>query len=65
MVCHVGHSWETLLTVHSLRLPGGPFPQAFPAAVRHLGKLSASLSTEKNFLADESPHTGGKINRQP
>lgn len=65
MVWHVGHSWETLLTVHSPPLLGGPFPQVFPAAVMHLGKLSASLSTEKNFLADESPHTGGKINRQP
>ena len=54
MVWHVGHSlgvpWETLLTIHSLPLPGGPFPQVFPAAVVHLGELSASLSIEKNYF---------------
>lgn len=50
MVWHVGHSWETLLSVHSPPLLGGPFPQVFAAAVMHLGKLSAFLSIEKNFF---------------
>lgn len=44
MAWHVGHSWETLLTIHSPPLPGGPFPQVFPAAVVHLDESSAFLT---------------------
>lgn len=62
MAWHVGHSLETLLTTHSLPLPGGPFPQVFPAAVVHLGESSA---LKQSILTDESLHIGGKINRYP
>lgn len=44
MAWHVGHSWETLLTIPRPILPGGPFPHVFPAAVVHLGESSAFLS---------------------
>jgi hypothetical protein len=66
MAWHVGHSLETLLTKHNLPLPGGPFPQAFPAAVVHLGGSSVFLNfktkqNKKQILTDGSPYTEGKI----
>lgn len=68
MAWHVGHSWETLLTIPRPILPGGPFPHVFPAAVVHLGESSAFLSFGVGgvpVLTIESPHVGGEINRQP
>lgn len=62
MAWHVGHSLETLLTIHSLPLLGGLFSQVFPAAVVHLGESPASLCFEKTHF---NSHTGGEINRQP
>lgn len=69
MAWHVGHSWETLLTIHSLPLPGGPFPQVFPAAVVHLGESSAFITlggggggrTWEPVLTIESLHMEGEI----